>query len=54
MRSSIIFLIVIALISAICVSAILLGIVKAIEIAVHNLDKVAEGELDLCSKREDS
>ena len=46
MRSSIIFLIVIALISAICVSAILLGIVKAIEIAVHNLDKVAEGELN--------
>lgn len=46
MRSSIIFLIVIALISAICVSAILLGIVKTIEIAVHNLDKVAEGELN--------
>lgn len=46
MRSSIILLIVIALISAICVSAILLGIVKAIEIAVHNLDKVAEGELN--------
>ena len=46
MRSSIIFSIVIALISAICVSAILLGIVKAIEIAVHNLDKVAEGELN--------
>lgn len=46
MRSSIILLIVIALIAAICVSAVLLGIVKAIEIAVHNLDKVAEGELN--------
>lgn len=46
MRSSIILLIVVALIAAICVSAVLLGIVKAIEIAVHNLDKVAEGELN--------
>lgn len=46
MRSSIILLVVIALIAAICVSAVLLGIVKAIEIAVHNLDKVAEGELN--------
>ena len=46
MRSSIILLIVVALIAAICVSSVLLGIVKAIEIAVHNLDKVAEGELN--------
>lgn len=46
MRSSIILLIVVALIAAICVSSVLLEIVKAIEIAVHNLDKVAEGELN--------
>jgi methyl-accepting chemotaxis protein len=46
MMSSIILMIVIALITCALVVAVVLVIVKAIDIAVHNLDKVADGELN--------
>jgi methyl-accepting chemotaxis protein len=46
MRSSIILMILIALITCAIVVAIVLVIVRAIGVAVHNLDKVADGELN--------
>lgn len=46
MRSSIIFVVIIAVIGLAIIMAVLYFIVKSINLAIHNLDKVADGELN--------